>query len=174
MLNAFSRNTIHHVSFKFLRSKVWEGLWECLGETGAEHDDELETARVSRDSILIPRVLYVSTQWKHGKSLTAISGLSANTNSCGGDGSRTLCGGGEGSGAWVGLGTLEKNLRIPSFLVNCNSSSDGTEESSEESESVIVIVVVLVVCETFGDSRWRRGQEELPTSATMKIYKLLV
>lgn len=66
---------------------------------------------------------------------TAISGLSAKTYSCGGDGS--LFGrGGDASTlrAADGFGAFEKNLRIPSFSVGGSlSSSDGTEDRSEES-----------------------------------------
>jgi hypothetical protein len=50
---------------------------------------------------------------------TAMSGLSASTYSWGGEGSRFGRGGDASTaGASVGLGTLEKNLRIPFFLVN--------------------------------------------------------
>lgn len=78
--------------------------------------------------------------------LTAMSGLSANTYSCGGEGSRFGRG---GEASTLGFadevgGALEKNLRIPSFLVNWRSvsSSDGTEESSEESSELMLLVVV--------------------------------
>jgi hypothetical protein len=46
----------------------------------------------------------------------------------------------------VGGGTFAKNLRMPSFLVNCRlvSSSDGTEESSEDSSELMLVVGVVV------------------------------
>lgn len=47
----------------------------------------------------------------------------------------------------VAGGALEKNLRIPSFLVNCRSvsTSDGTSDSSEESSELMLVVVEFVV-----------------------------
>jgi len=69
---------------------------------------------------------------------TAISGLSAKVYSCSGEGSRFLRGGGEIStrGTVPDFGTLEKNLRMPSFFFNCRSisSSDGADDRSEESD----------------------------------------
>jgi hypothetical protein len=74
-----------------------------------------------------------------------MSGLSANTYSWGGEGSR-LGRGGEAStlGLLVGRGALEKNLRIPSFFVNRRlvSSSEGTEDKSEESSDIMLLVEV--------------------------------
>lgn len=77
--------------------------------------------------------------------LTAISVLSANTYSCGGEGSRFGRGGEASLGAALDLaGTFEKNLRIPSFLVNWRSfsSSEGAEESPEDSLSLMLVVVM--------------------------------
>lgn len=77
---------------------------------------------------------------RHGawQKRTAMSGLSARTYSCGGDGDRFL-GGGDGD-----LGdcsdTLEKNFRMPPFLgapaslPASSSSSEGTGESEESEE----------------------------------------
>lgn len=96
--------------------------------------------------------------------LTARSGLSARTYSCGGEGSLFGRGGEASTLAWGALrGALEKNLRIPSFLANCRfvSSSDGTslrtEESSEESSADILVVVVVVVPGWGG--WWKEGDE---------------
>lgn len=81
---------------------------------------------------------------------TAISGLSANTYSCGGDGSRFGLGGVASLGSKAGLrSTLWKNLRMPWRSSNwiSDSSSDGggdkddTDESSEESSSAILLCV---------------------------------
>jgi len=70
-----------------------------------------------------------------------MSGLSANTYSWSGEGSRFGRGGDLGTGgAAPGFGAFEKNLRMPFFLVNCKvSSSEGTEDSSEESSSLMVV-----------------------------------
>jgi len=71
-----------------------------------------------------------------------MSGLSANTYSWSGEGSRFGRGGdlGTGGAAAPGFGVFEKNLRMPFFLVNCKvSSSEGTEDSSEESSSLMVV-----------------------------------
>ena len=50
MLNALSRNCIHHVSFEFLRTEIGKGLWESFCEARAEHNDELQKFRVSYHS----------------------------------------------------------------------------------------------------------------------------
>lgn len=83
--------------------------------------------------------------------MNAMSGLSARTNSCGGDGDR-FRGGGEGSlgGSFVILG---KNCKMLGFglvvvpsLRSSRSASDGTgdrddnDERSDESSSAAVIV----------------------------------
>jgi len=77
-----------------------------------------------------------------------MSGLSARLGTCSGEGSRLRRGGGEIStrGTASDLGTLEKNLRMPSFFFNCRSisSSDGADERSEESDIFEVVVVVVV------------------------------
>jgi hypothetical protein len=75
---------------------------------------------------------------------TAMSGLSANTYSWGGDASLLGRGGDSILVAGAGLGALEKNLRIPSFLDNwrSSSSSDGTDERSEDSSPDMVGVCV--------------------------------
>lgn len=70
-------------------------------------------------------------------------GLSANTYSCGGEGS---LGGGDGEeGTFSAVGffeTLEKNLRIPSFFSSFRSSiSEGAEDSSDESSSDMVVAL---------------------------------
>lgn len=80
--------------------------------------------------------------------LTARSGLSARTYSCGGEGSLFGRGGEASTLAWGALrGALEKNFRIPSFFANWRlvSSSDGTEERSEESSDILEVVVVVVL-----------------------------
>jgi hypothetical protein len=66
--------------------------------------------------------------------------LSANTNSCGGEGALSFLGRGGGDDLPVGLGAFEKNFNIPSFLVNCKSlsTSEGTEERDDsESEAIL-------------------------------------
>jgi len=66
----------------------------------------------------------------------------------------------------VGAGTFEKNLRMPSFLVNWRSvsSSDGTEESSEDSSELMLVVGLLVVwCCHFRRDEVRGSFEHLPT-----------
>lgn len=75
-----------------------------------------------------------------------MSGLSARTNSWGGDGARCFRGGEATSTlstALPGRGAFEKNLRMPSFLVNWRSfsTSDGTEESSEDSSPELIVGV---------------------------------
>lgn len=70
-----------------------------------------------------------------------MSGLSAKTYSCGGEGS---LGGGEGEAGALGaagfLETLEKNLSMPSFFSSFRSSiSEGADESSDESSSDIML-----------------------------------
>jgi hypothetical protein len=77
---------------------------------------------------------------------TAISGLSSRTYSCGGEGALFgRCGDASIStlGAACGLGTFEKNLRIPSFLVNSISSSEGTDDRSDRSEESSDMMVVV-------------------------------
>jgi hypothetical protein len=68
----------------------------------------------------------------------------------------------------VGGGTFVKNLRMPSFLVNCRlvSSSDGTEESSEDSSELMLVVVrwlLVVWCCHFWKDEVRGSFEHLPT-----------
>jgi hypothetical protein len=84
------------------------------------------------------------------KIRTAISGLSAKTYSCGGDGSRLGLGGVFSLGSRAGfLSTLWKNFRMPWRSSNwmSDSSSEGgsereeIEESSEDSSSAILVVV---------------------------------
>jgi hypothetical protein len=83
------------------------------------------------------------------QGLTEISGLSARTYSCGGEGSR---GGGGGEASTLGtfglVGTFEKNLRIPSFFLSCKSSSisEGTDERSERSEESSAILLLWCFC----------------------------
>lgn len=91
-----------------------------------------------------------------GSIRTAISGLSARTNSCGGDAS--LSGGGGDSGleevfffgllALVGL-TLEKKRNIPPLFLSCKSpsSSDGGAERSEESDMAARCWKLSAVCD---------------------------
>lgn len=77
--------------------------------------------------------------------LTAMSGLSASTYSWGGEGSRFGRGGDASTlDSELGRGALEKNFRIPSFLVNWRlvSSSDGTEDRSEESSELMLLVFI--------------------------------
>lgn len=76
-----------------------------------------------------------------------MSGLSANTYSWGGDGSR-FRGGGDGSfGAMSSLGTLEKNLSIP-FISPGSSDSDseggGGERDEREDKSEASSLAILV------------------------------
>ena len=61
--------------------------------------------------------------------------MSANTYSWGGEGSLLRLGGEEILGSALDAGAFEKNLRMPSLLLNWRSisSSEGTEERSEES-----------------------------------------
>ncbi len=79
-----------------------------------------------------------------------MSGLSAKTNSCGGEGSRFGLGGEGGAraafDAFFLAGAFEKNLRIPSFFFSWRSSSisEGTEDSSDESSALMLFVVVAV------------------------------
>ena len=74
-----------------------------------------------------------------------MSGLSAKTYSCGGEGS--LSGGGGDESAFLGFSvlglTLEKNFSIPPFFLSWRSlsSSEGTEESSEESSDIMVLML---------------------------------
>lgn len=87
-----------------------------------------------------------------------MSGLSARTYSCGGEGSRFGRGGDSGAfGAADGAGAFEKNLRIPFFLVNLRSvsMSEGTSDSSDDSSELILAVVVFEGGELFGWSRER-------------------
>lgn len=82
------------------------------------------------------------------QELTARSGLSARTYSCGGESSLFGRGGEASTLAWGALrGALEKNLRIPSFLDNWRSvsSSDGREERSEESSAIFTVVVMVIL-----------------------------
>ena len=91
-----------------------------------------------------------------------MSGLSARTYSCGGEGSR-LGRGGEASGESLRamalfLSTLWKNLRIPCFSSNWTSDSssegggerDEIDESSEESSSAMLSVVSSSNCVVCG------------------------
>lgn len=70
--------------------------------------------------------------------------MSANTYSCGGDGSRFRGGVLSFLGFAVFGVTLLKNLRMPSFFSNFRSvsSSEGTDESMEERSEESDIVVV--------------------------------
>lgn len=77
--------------------------------------------------------------------LTAISGLSARMNSCGGEASLSGGGGESSFEATFFLGllalvslTLEKKRSIPPLFFSCRSvsSSDGAEERSDESDMV--------------------------------------
>ena len=67
----------------------------------------------------------------------------------------------------MGGGTFVKNLRMPSFLVNCRlvSSSDGTEESSEDSSELMLVVgwLLVVWCCHFWKDEVRGSFEHLPT-----------
>jgi hypothetical protein len=106
-----------------------------------------------------------------------MSGLSANTYSWGGDGSLFARGGDFGAlGAAPGLGAFEKNLRIPSFLVNCRSlsSSEGTEESADDSLSDIL--ARLLRCGQLGCLVRRRSKLKVPSglSATSTIRLFLL
>lgn len=76
-----------------------------------------------------------------------MSGLSARTNSCGGEGARCFLGGDSILGAVPGCGAFEKNLRIPSFFFNCRSvsTSEGTSDRSEESAELMVVVLLYEV-----------------------------
>jgi hypothetical protein len=123
-----------------------ETFGQGIGELVTKHNDELQTAGqpfatrrfASQRERNAPLSLII---------LTAMSGLSANTYSCAGDGDR-LRGGGEGSrfGMASPFGTLWKNFRIPfsGFNWMSDSSSDGAgeseerEDSSEESSSAIL------------------------------------
>jgi hypothetical protein len=71
-----------------------------------------------------------------GHGHTAMSGLSANVYSCGGEGS--LFRGGEdgtlAAGAISSLGTLVKNLRIPFLGPRSDSESEGGGGESDESD----------------------------------------
>lgn len=140
MLYAFSRDRIDNISFELLRAKVDERFGEGGCKATSKHDNEL--FRVS------PRVFYVSFDTGERRLLTATSGLSAKTYSCGGDGSRLGRGGDSAFGLEVAAGAaLEKNLRIPSFFVNCRSvsTSDGTSDNSEDSSELMLVVVEFVV-----------------------------
>jgi hypothetical protein len=68
-----------------------------------------------------------------------------------------------------GLGALEKNFNIPSFLFNCKSisESDGAEERSEESD------MVLLLSQLVGDVeremwRFKNGRQRRSLSTTQQ------
>lgn len=71
-----------------------------------------------------------------------MSGLSAKTYSCGGEGSLSGGGGDESAFLFLGL-TLEKNFSIPPFFFSWRSlsSSEGTDESSEESSDIMMLML---------------------------------
>jgi hypothetical protein len=88
--------------------------------------------------------------------LTAISGLSANTYSWGGEGSLSGGGGEVGWGAGAAGTAFEKNRKMPSFFTKSRllSSSDGTDESSEDSSEDMALLWLLVegfVCLKLGN-----------------------
>ena len=117
MLDALAWNRIDDVTLELLGAKIGQALGESIGKPGAEHDDELwgersapNTTNGGRD---FSRRHAASTRTR-ARMLTAMSGLSARTYSCGGEGSRFGRGGVFSLGSKAGsLSTLWKNFRMP-------------------------------------------------------------
>jgi hypothetical protein len=133
-----------------LGAEIREALGKGVGKPGAEHDNELQGQRSARVCISGKRDFSRRRAAKtrtRAEMRTAMSGLSARTYSCGGEGSRFGRGGVFSLGSRAGfLSTLWKNFRMPWRSSNwmSDSSSEGgseseeTEESSEESSSAIL------------------------------------
>lgn len=91
VLNALAWDRFDHVALEFLRTKIRETLRESFGKPGAKHDDKLQAQQSARGSTSGRRDFSrnnVATTWTGIETRTAMSGLSARTYSCGGEGSR--------------------------------------------------------------------------------------
>lgn len=153
-LDSFARWVVDHVGLEFLRPKVRERLGKGIVESAAEHNEELEVAISKCPAAGRTRNVAFFRANRRDKRHTAMSGLSSNAASCGGEGDR-LRGGGEGSffamEAFLPFASLGKNFRMPFFFGSgsgsgaaSDSMSDGTgdsedsEDKSDESSSAII------------------------------------
>jgi hypothetical protein len=92
-----------------------------------------------------------------------MSGLSASTYSCGGDGALSGGGGESAFEAFATGSTFEKNRRMPSFFSSLSSlsSSDGTDERSEESSEDMVEVEWQFDCLGRMVQRWMKSDASM-------------
>ncbi len=117
VFDTISRDTIDDIALEFLGAEVGQALGKGLGKSRAEHDDELRggLATICAQFYAPARVKSIARRAKGKETRTAISGLSARTYSCGGEGSRLGLGGDISLGSNSGfLSTfLWKNFRMP-------------------------------------------------------------
>ena len=129
-------HSICDTSLDILRSIMRQRFGEGIAETRAEHNNELLRQERSEATQVMDGSLTCLL------SLTAMSALSANTYSCGGDAGLFGRGGEEGSfvvsGFGVGLKYLLRPLGLGTTITSASSSLEGGEDSEELSERDII------------------------------------